>query len=93
MWRILRSRQFFGLKFRRQAVVGSFVADFLCHRLKLVIEVDGEIHLAPAQRDRDQNRTAYLEEHGYTVLRFQNSEVLDQPAAVVERLREWLRER
>ncbi|HEX4955792.1 MAG TPA: endonuclease domain-containing protein [Thermoanaerobaculia bacterium] len=93
MWRVLRSRQLHGLKFRRQAVIGSFVADFLCYRLKLVIELDGGIHQTEAQRDRDQNRTAYLEEHGFEVLRFENAEVLEQPAVVVERLRAWLRTR
>ena len=44
IWKYLRNRQIMGYKFRRQHVVGSYIVDFYCHELKLVIEVDGLSH-------------------------------------------------
>ena len=65
-----------GLKFRRQAVIGPFIADFYCAEAKLVIEVDGDIH--DAQADYDQNRSFQLEDYGYHVLRFRNSRIVNE---------------
>ena len=65
-----------GLKFRRQAVIGPFIADFYCAEAKLVIEVDGDIH--DAQADYDQSRSFQLEDYGYHVLRFRNSRIVNE---------------
>ena len=73
IWRLLRNRQFASLKFRRQHLIGRYFVDFYCHERRLVIEIDGGQHTP----ERDQERTAYLESRGLTVLRFWNNEVRD----------------
>jgi very-short-patch-repair endonuclease len=61
LWGKLRNRQFLGLKFRRQHPVEIFVVDFICIENYLVVEVDGEIHQTPEQREWDENRSAEIE--------------------------------
>lgn len=82
LWRHIRLRQLGGFKFRRQHPVGPYVLDFACPEKKLAIEVDGGQHSECA--DYDSRRSAYLETHGYKVLRFWNSDVLKNIAAVKE---------
>jgi very-short-patch-repair endonuclease len=72
LWGALRNRQLHGFKFRRQATIGRFVADFLCVDAMLVVEVDGGQHEAR----QDTSRTAFLDRSGYRVVRFWNHEVL-----------------
>ena len=74
LWKALRGRQFDGLKFRRQQPIGPYIADFACHQLKLVIELDGGQH--GSQTKKDDARTVRLESEGYRVLRFWNNDVL-----------------
>ena len=62
-------------KFRRQAVLGRYIADFYCVKAKLVIELDGSQHYEPQNQQDDQLRTEYLEKFGVTVLRFANTDV------------------
>ena len=81
MWWILRSLKPLGMHFRRQAPIGSFIADFVWHEGKLVVEIDGGQH-AEAQRSYDEQRTAWLESQGYRVIRFWNNEVLQAPRSV-----------
>ncbi len=63
---------------------GHFVLDFYCPALKLVVEVDGEVH--DAQRERDAERTHALEAYGYRVLRVRNEDVLRDLPGVVNRI-------
>jgi very-short-patch-repair endonuclease len=74
LWKALQNRQIEGFKFRRQHPVGRFILDFYCPQLKLVIEVDGDIHYQ--QQEYDQNRDKRLQEFGYYVLRFSNHQIL-----------------
>ena len=74
LWQAIRRRQLAGLKFRCQHPVGRFIADFYCPALKLIIEIDGEIH--QHQSNYDVARTEQLQAFGYRVLRFSNEEVL-----------------
>ncbi len=78
-WELLRDRRFEGLKFRRQHLIGNYIADFCCAEHKLDIELDGDVHQKPEVIAKDSQRDAYLRSLGYTVLRFQNQFVLDQP--------------
>ena len=78
-WELLRDRRFEGLKFRRQHQIGNYIADFCCADPKLDVELDGEVHKTPEVIAKDTQRDAYLRSLGYTVLRFQNQLVLDQP--------------
>jgi very-short-patch-repair endonuclease len=74
LWLELRAKRFHGAKFRRQVVIGGYIADFACRAPMLVIEVDGDTH-ALCER-YDAVRTVYLEARGYRVLRFTNDEVM-----------------
>ena len=84
LWRVLRSRQLEGFKFRRQHSIGRYVVDFVCLERKLIVEVDGGHHAE--QADVDAERTAYLEDKGFHVIRFWNNEVLAEMEGVATRL-------
>ncbi len=88
MWAILRDRRLEGIKFRRQAPIGIYVADFYNHPLKFVIELDGEVHDDPRQAAHDENRDFYLRSLGCTVLRFPNRDVFENREAVLTRILE-----
>jgi very-short-patch-repair endonuclease len=84
LWAILRSKQVGGLKFRRQQPIGPYIVDFFCPSAKLVIELDGDQHGAIKAVDYDKNRTCWLVEHGYQVLRFPNADALKEPLRIAE---------
>jgi very-short-patch-repair endonuclease len=86
LWRLLRSRQISGLKFRRQHPFGDYILDFVCLENKLVIEVDGGQH--GNQASYDENRTQKLQTAGFRVLRFWNNEILKEIESVKEKI--WL---
>ncbi|MCH8347448.1 MAG: endonuclease domain-containing protein [Proteobacteria bacterium] len=81
LWSLLRDNQFQGLKFRGQVSMGKYVADFICHKQNLVIEVDGGQHSVTDKYDKQ--RTQWFESQGYTVLRFWNNEVLENTEGVL----------
>jgi very-short-patch-repair endonuclease len=82
LWSRLRNQQVSGAKFRRQHVIGRYVADSLCPQHKLVIELDGHSHdmTAPA----DLKREGYLLDQGFRVIRFRNDEVVHNVGGVLE---------
>lgn len=86
LWASLRNRQLNGFKFRRQAPVGRYVADFLCESARLIIELDGSQHAEPDQVQYDAERTRFLEASGYCVIRFWNNEVVENPEDVLNRI-------
>ena len=86
LWSHLRRKHILGVQFYRQKPLGNYVVDFYAPRPRLIIEVDGGQHLAPAQVKHDQQRTAYLEHRGLRVLRFSNLEVLQELEAVMEEI-------
>jgi very-short-patch-repair endonuclease len=81
-----------GVKFRRQHPVNIFIVDFYCHQLKLVIEIDGEVHNETEQRDYDIGRTEELERFGIKVIRFANGEVLNSIENVLRKIQELINE-
>jgi very-short-patch-repair endonuclease len=83
LWRALSRSQLGGYKFRRQAVVGTAIADFLCPRKGIVVEVDGDTH---ANASADARRTAALEALGFRVIRFTNRDVMRNLDGVLRRL-------
>ena len=85
LWKMLRGRQFEGLKFRRQVPVAGSIADFLCPELKLIIELDGGIHRL--REIEDAERDLKLAEAGFTVLRFANESFLRNPNNLLEAVR------
>ena len=74
LWLALRGKRFERVKFRRQKVVGRYIVDFASRDPMLVIELDGDSHAG--QIDYDERRTAFIEEQGYRVIRFRNSDVM-----------------
>ncbi|MCF8707261.1 endonuclease domain-containing protein [Rhizorhapis sp. SPR117] len=82
LWLALRARRFQGVKFRRQKVIGPYIADFACRDPMLVIELDGDSH--GTQIAHDARRTAFLEMQGYRVIRFTNAEVMRNLEGVLE---------
>jgi very-short-patch-repair endonuclease len=87
LWERLRCNQL-GVRFKAQHPIDIFIADFYCHRAKLVVEVDGEIHVS--QSDYDDGRTAELERLGLTLIRFTNEEVLKDVDLVIQQIKDKL---
>jgi very-short-patch-repair endonuclease len=83
MWEILRDRRLEGVKFRRQSPISIFIADFYCAALKLVVELDGDVHSDQQQGAHDENRDLYLRSLGCTILRFPNQELVQNREAVL----------
>jgi very-short-patch-repair endonuclease len=77
LWKELKKLRKKDIIFRRQHPIDIFIADFYCHSLKLIIEVDGEIHENQASQEYDEGRSGELDRYGIKVLRFKNSEVLN----------------
>jgi len=75
IWHSIRSKQINNCKFRRQQEFGPYFLDFYCHELKLVIEIDGDVHALPDQIMHDKIRDKYLVDHGLTVLHINNNEL------------------
>lgn len=78
LWKyVLKSRKMMGFSFRRQRPVLNYIADFMCKELMLIIEVDGITHTWEDVAEKDKIRQQELEEAGFTVLRFDDEEVLN----------------
>ena len=73
-------------RFRRQVTVGNYILDFYCAAAKLAIELDGSQHYEPAKQISDERRTAYLNSIGVHVLRFSNSDVLNNLRGVCQQI-------
>ncbi len=73
-WSAVNKKQL-GVKFRNQHPLMFFIADFYCHELKLVVEVDGGYHKKRDQYEYDENRSAELQESDIKVIRFTNEEI------------------
>jgi very-short-patch-repair endonuclease len=84
LWTLLRRKKLSGFRFRRQATIGPYIADFFCARAKLIIELDGEPHSDEIRMRRDASRTKWLEAHGCRVIRFWNIDVFKHPEEVIE---------
>ena len=80
LWYRLRAHRLEGIKFKRQILIGQYVADFAGMDRKLLVEVDGGQH---AQSTSDAERTKWLEDQGFRILRFWNNEVLNETDAVL----------
>jgi very-short-patch-repair endonuclease len=81
LWAILRGKRLNGYKFRRQAVINSYIVDFVNFDHRIVIEADGSQH---AESGYDQRRDRYLKRQGFNVLRFWNNDALNDTTAVAE---------
>ncbi len=82
LWAVLRNRQLGGFKFYRQFPIEPYIVDFCCRSKRLIIEIDGGVHVG--RENDDQKRARYLEEKGYTIIRFNNNHVIYDINQVVE---------
>ena len=78
-------------KFRRQHPIANWVVDFYCHRLKLVIEVDGSVHHSEENQKLDELRQRSLENLGLIVFRFTNEDVCNNIEKVLEKINEFIK--
>ena len=76
LWNIVRGKKMSGFKFRRQHIISDYIADFVCLKKKLIVEVDGLIHQVPENKISDAERTGELNRFGFEVIRFSNEQVL-----------------
>jgi very-short-patch-repair endonuclease len=93
LWQVLRKLDLDGGHFRRQAPFGPYIVDFICHRARLIIEVDGGVHALPTVAARDAEREAWLRSRGYAVVRVTNEDALYEARRVAERIAEMLGDR
>jgi len=84
LWNFLKGKQLKGRKFSRQFSVGNYILDFYCPAEKLCIELDGADHFTSAGYEYDEERTAYLNKLGITVIRFENNTVFEATESVLE---------
>jgi len=92
LWERLRRKQVLGIRFRRQQIIDGFIADFYCDQAGLVIEVDGKVHDAPAQKMKDELRRKVFAARGLVEIRFKNEEISHDLDGVVNRIAEKTRE-
>ena len=86
LWSELRAGRLNGVIFRRQVPIENYVADFICHAAKLVIELDGGQHFSDEGERADARRSAAIEAKGFKVLRFSNFDVMTNRAGVLEKI-------
>ena len=86
LWERLCKNQL-GARIRRQHPIWKFIADFYCHQVRLVIEIDGDIHLTSENKEYDISRDIVLNEFKIEILRFTNQEVLTQTDRVIEKIK------
>jgi len=96
-WEKVRDRRLFGLKINRQFIIACrlegdfikyYIADFHCHALKVIFELDGQIHLR--QQEDDMIRTERMNEYGFIVIRFTNEQVLTEWDSVEKKIKEFI---
>lgn len=92
LWAVLRAKGLNGFKFRRQHPLGVYIADFYCAKARLIVELDGAVHLVPEQQAQDKQRDTWMQRNGYHVLRFKNDVVSNNLEQVKEQILEKLRE-
>lgn len=91
LWTFL-DRKSTGHKWRRQHIIGDYIADFVCLKERLIIEVDGAYHLEHEQQQDDEMRTRALEAMGFHVIRFTNEEVMTDLVGVLEQIKNVIEE-
>lgn len=91
LWYYLSNKQL-GVRFRRQHIIGQYIADFVCLEKMLIIELDGGYHSLPEQQISDNQRTSDLQRMGYRVIRFRNDELFNGIDLVLTKINNSLKE-
>ena len=90
LWQILRNRTMNNYRFRRQYAIGNYIVEFICREKKLIIELDGGQHNQDKNIIQDNERTRFLENEGYKVIRFWNNDVDNNINGVYEEIVKYL---
>ena len=93
LWTILKSKNIEGRKFKDNPGSGNYSVDFCVPREKLIIELDGDPHGEYHRIQKDENRDKYLESIGFTVLRFENRFVFQEPELLKNEIRKVIDEK
>jgi very-short-patch-repair endonuclease len=88
LWRYLEAHHIDGIAFRRQVPMGRFIADFVSHAARVVVEIDGKSHDFGTRQCADLKRNQWFASQRYAVLRFTNGQVLKNLEGVIESIRE-----
>jgi len=91
VWMYLRKQQM-KVRFLRQYSVDKYIIDFYCPKLKIAIEIDGDVHEQEEQKKHDIIRQEYLERLGIKFLRLKNDELFDNPNKAFERIENKVKE-
>jgi len=91
MWEFL-SGKLWGVRFRRQHIIGDYIVDFVCLKKKLVVEIDGGYHFTDEQTELDEHRTRKLNYLGFNVIRFTNEEVIGNTEYVLKTIKDYINE-
>jgi very-short-patch-repair endonuclease len=86
LWSRLRSKKVNGYKFRRQQPILDYIVDFYCSELKLIIEVDGEVHSNKESSEYDKHRDNILKINGYNIMRFSNTEIETELDSTIKKI-------
>jgi len=92
LWKQLKKFRKEGFVFRRQHPIDIFITDFYCHKLKMVIEVDGEIHNETQIQEYDDGRSGELEKYEIKVIRFRNEEIINNQELVIKEIQSVIKE-
>lgn len=88
LWKHLKAKQLGGRRFQKQHSINNYIVDFYCASEKLIIELDGQIHMNPTAEEKDEKRDLELNSMGYRVLRFENKMVFENLASVLQEIKE-----
>ncbi|WP_394370933.1 endonuclease domain-containing protein [Salegentibacter lacus] len=86
LWNFLKARKLEGKRFTRQHSIGNYIVDFYCASEKLIVELDGEVHLNSTAEEKDSKRSEYLQGLGFKVIRFENKMVFDFLPSVLKEI-------
>ena len=89
LWNYLKGNTL-GAHFRRQHIIGQFIADFVCLSHKLIREIDGKYHQLPEQQITDAERTDWLESQGFIVIRFKNEQIVADTDKVLNTINAYI---
>jgi len=89
LWEALRGERLDGLKFHRQFSIGAYILDFYCKEKRLLIEIDGGIHMKTEAKKNDEVRDKYFKEINFKILRFKNNDIEKDIDMVVEKIKSY----
>lgn len=92
LWYFIRNKQIEGVKFRRQCSIGKYIVDFYSFKKKLALEIDGDSHSESDEAEKkDQKRNLFLKSQDIKILRFTNTEVMNNIEGCIKKLRDILK--